>query len=41
MVLNISSGGDYCLVLGKGCPHLKIRTKSKFIADKSKSGCWI
>jgi hypothetical protein len=21
LVLNISSGGDYCLVLGKSCPH--------------------
>jgi hypothetical protein len=40
LVLNILSGGDYCLVLGKGCPpfiHLKIRTESKIIADKSKN----
>jgi hypothetical protein len=29
MVLDILSGGDYCLVLGKGCPHsyiLKLET---------------
>ncbi len=40
LVLNISSGGDNCLVLGKGCPpfiHFKIRTESKCIANKSKS----